>query len=107
MPAPDKVAPGRGLRSRTASLLAFSFAVTADPVSSVAYAIEAALRALNGDLALLVPTMLLVVAIIALVITPYWGVVLFIALACAVTAAAGGIDKDLVLVAAGAEEIPE
>ncbi|MBT1001626.1 amino acid permease [Paenarthrobacter sp. DKR-5] len=43
----------------------------ADPVSSVAYAIEAALRALNGDLALLVPTMVLVVAIIALVILNY------------------------------------
>lgn len=43
----------------------------ADPVSSVAYAVEAALRALNGDLALLVPTMLLVVAIIALVVINY------------------------------------
>ena len=37
----------------------------------MAYAIEAALRALNGDLALLVPTMILVVAIIALVILDY------------------------------------
>ncbi|MEW1820872.1 hypothetical protein AB0323_08795 [Arthrobacter sp. NPDC080031] len=61
----------RGLRSRTALLLAFAFAVMADPVSSVAYAIEAALRALNGDLALLVPTMVLVVAIVALVIVNY------------------------------------
>ncbi|MDI1289243.1 MAG: amino acid permease [bacterium] len=43
----------------------------ADPVSSVAYAIEAALRALNGDLALLLPTMALVVAVVALVITNY------------------------------------
>jgi hypothetical protein len=43
----------------------------ADPVSSVAYAIEAALRALHGDLALLMPTMALVVGIIALVITNY------------------------------------
>src|SRR5438128_4052843 len=42
-----------------------------DPVSSVAYAIEAALRALHGDLALLLPTMALVVGIIALVITNY------------------------------------
>nr|WP_307857527.1 amino acid permease [Paenarthrobacter sp. DKR-5] len=67
------VAPahGRGLHSRTALLLGFAFAVMADPVSSVAYAIEAALRALNGDLALLVPTMVLVVAIIALVILNY------------------------------------
>lgn len=62
---------GRGLRSRTALLLAFAFAVMADPVSSVAYAIEAALRALNGDLALLVPTMVLVVAIVGLVIVNY------------------------------------
>lgn len=62
---------GRALRSRTALLLAFAFAVMADPVSSVAYAIEAALRALNGDLALLVPAMVLVVAIVALVIVNY------------------------------------
>ncbi|MEO8284150.1 MAG: amino acid permease [Pseudarthrobacter sp.] len=75
MAAPENTEPGRGLagalRSRTALLLAFAFAVKADPVSSVAYAIEAALRALNGDLALLVPTMILVVAIIALVILNY------------------------------------
>lgn len=62
---------GRALRSRTALLLAFAFAVMADPVSSVAYAIEAALRALHGDLALLVPTMVLVVAIVGLVIVNY------------------------------------
>lgn len=43
----------------------------ADPVSSVAYAIEAALRELRGDLALLLPTMALVVGVIALVITNY------------------------------------
>ena len=42
-----------------------------DPVSSVAYAIEAALRALDGRLALLVPTMAIVVAIIGLVIANY------------------------------------
>lgn len=75
MPTTDSTAPRRGLhgllRSRTALLLAFAFAVMADPVSSVAYAIEAALRALNGDLALLVPTMTLVVVIIALVILNY------------------------------------
>jgi amino acid transporter len=52
-------------------LIAFALAVMADPVSSVAYAIEAALRALHGDLGLLLPTMALVVAIIALVITNY------------------------------------
>lgn len=44
----------------------------ADPVSSVAYAVEAALRALDGRLDLLLPTMALVVAIIALVIVNYW-----------------------------------
>lgn len=63
---------GRGwLYSGPVLLLAFAFAVMADPVSSVAYAIEAALRALNGDLALLLPTMTLVVALIALVISNY------------------------------------
>jgi len=61
----------RFLRSRTILLLAFAFAVMADPVSSVAYAVEAALRALDGELSLLVPTMLLVVAIIALVVVNY------------------------------------
>ena len=75
MPPMDSAAPHRGLagalRSRPALLLAFAFAVMADPVSSVAYAIEAALRALNGDLELLIPTMVLVVAIIALVILNY------------------------------------
>lgn len=64
-------APTRGLHRRSLLLLAFAFAVMADPVSSVAYAVEAALRALHGDLALIVPTMGLVVAIIALVIVNY------------------------------------
>jgi amino acid transporter len=50
-----------------ALLLAFSFAVMADPVSSVAYAIEAGLRALHGHLHLLVLTMGLVLGIIFLV----------------------------------------
>jgi amino acid transporter len=59
------------LFSRPALLVAFAFAVMADPVSSVAYAIEAALRALDGDLALLLPTMALVVAVVALVIANY------------------------------------
>ncbi len=61
----------RAVGSRPVLLLAFAFAVMADPVSSVAYAVEAALRALGGDLALLVPTMVLVVAIIAMVIVNY------------------------------------
>ena len=59
------------LHSRPALLAAFAFAVMADPVSSVAYAIEAALRALHGELGLLLPAMALVVAIIALIITNY------------------------------------
>jgi hypothetical protein len=57
--------------SRPVLLFAFAFAVMADPVSSVAYAIEAALRALNGDLGLLLPTMILVVAVIGLIIVNY------------------------------------
>lgn len=48
-------------------LFAFAFAVMADPVSSVAYAIEAALRALHGDLGRLMLTMGLVLGIISLV----------------------------------------
>jgi amino acid transporter len=54
---------------------AFAFAVMADPVSSVAYAIEAALRALDGHLELLMPTMAIVIAIIALVTLNYWQLV--------------------------------
>jgi hypothetical protein len=61
----------RLLHTRPVLLLAFAFAVMGDPVSSVAYAIEAALRALDGRLALLVPTMGVVVAIIGLVIANY------------------------------------
>jgi len=48
-------------------LFAFAFAVMADPVSSVAYAIEAGLRRLSGDLLLLIPTMLVVLGIISIV----------------------------------------
>ena len=61
----------RLLQSRQVLLIAFAFTVMGDPVSSVAYAIEAALRALDGDLALLIPTMAIVVAIIGLVISNY------------------------------------
>jgi hypothetical protein len=68
----DRRRPGARLfASRPVLLFAFAFAVMADPVSSVAYAIEAALRALGGDLALLVPTMGLVVVIIAVIIGNY------------------------------------
>lgn len=59
---------GAKRETRTGILLfAFAFAVMADPVSSVAYAIEAGLRALGGDLRLLVLTMGLVLGIISLV----------------------------------------
>lgn len=51
--------------------VAFAFTVMADPVSSIAYAIEAALGALDGDLASLLPTMALVVASVALVAATY------------------------------------
>jgi hypothetical protein len=61
----------RLLNSRPVLLIAFAFAVMGDPVSSVAYAIEAALRALDARLGLLLATMGLVVAIIALVIVNY------------------------------------
>jgi amino acid transporter len=61
--------------TRALLFFAFAFAVMADPVSSVAYAIEAALRALGGHLSLLLPTMGLVIAIIALVTLNYWQLV--------------------------------
>src|SRR5436190_1736053 len=61
----------RLLHTRPVLLLAFAFAVMGDPVSSVAYAIEAALRALDGRLALLLTTMAIVIAIIGLVIANY------------------------------------
>ena len=69
---------GKGRRPPTLSpvgrlllLLAFAFTVMADPISSVAYAIEAALRALGGNLALLLPTMALVIVVIAIVTMNY------------------------------------
>jgi Amino acid permease len=64
-----------GRRTRALLFFAFAFAVMADPVSSVAYAIEAALRALHGHLHLLLPTMGLVIGIIALVTLNYWQLV--------------------------------
>jgi amino acid transporter len=63
------------VRGRAILFFAFAFAVIADPVSSVAYAIEAALRALDGRLDLLVPTMALVIGIIAVVTVNYWRLV--------------------------------
>ncbi|MDN4482677.1 amino acid permease [Demequina lignilytica] len=64
-------AGSRWLHGRTALLLAFAFSVMADPVSSVAYAIEAALRALDGNLALLLPAMSAVVLVVGLVVASY------------------------------------
>lgn len=49
--------------------------VMGDPVSSVAYAIQAALGALGGDLGLLLQTMGLVVAVIAVVVANYLQIV--------------------------------
>ncbi|MET8956546.1 amino acid permease [Streptomyces sp. NPDC004393] len=66
--------PGRTPR-RSILFFAFAFAVIADPVSSVAYAIEAALRALHGDLALLLPTMSLVIGLVVVVTANYWQLV--------------------------------
>lgn len=55
--------------------LAFAFTIMADPVSSVAYTIEASLRALHGHLGLLMATQLIVLAIILLVDVNYWQLV--------------------------------
>lgn len=65
-----RVASPRGT-TRAVLLIAFAFTVMADPISSVSYAIEAALRALDGNLALLLPTMALVVLVIAIVTVNY------------------------------------
>jgi hypothetical protein len=60
---------------RLALFIGFAFAVMADPVSSVAYTIEASLRSLDGHLNLLMATQLIVLAIIALVDVNYWQLV--------------------------------
>jgi hypothetical protein len=72
-PSPPRSTLSR--RTRAVLFFAFAFAVMADPVSSVAYAIEAALRALGGHLNLLLPTMALVIGLIALVTLNYWQLV--------------------------------
>ena len=51
--------------------IAFAFTVMADPVSSVAYAIEAALHGLDGDLDSLFPTVAAIIAIIAVISATY------------------------------------
>ena len=59
------------LTGRAVLFVAFAFTVMADPVSSIAYAIEAALRHLEGDLSDLFPTMGLVIATIAVIAATY------------------------------------
>jgi hypothetical protein len=66
--------PVRGV-TRALLLIGFAFAVMADPVSSVAYTIEASLRALHGHLGLLLATQVIVLGIIALVDVNYWQLV--------------------------------
>jgi len=60
-------ARGSGPR-RSVLFFAFAFAVIADPVASIAYAIEA-------DLALLLPTMSLVIGLVVVVTANYWQLV--------------------------------
>jgi hypothetical protein len=59
------------MSGKLALFVAFAFTVMADPVSSVAYAIQAALHELDGDLVDLAPTMALVVATVAIVAATY------------------------------------
>jgi hypothetical protein len=59
------------LSGRGMLFVAFAFTVMADPVSSIAYAIEAALRHLDGDLGDLFLTMALVIATIAVIAATY------------------------------------
>ena len=67
--------PARGSPGWRASrfhlFVAFAFTVMADPVSSVAYANEAALRALDGDLSDLFVTMAIVIGTIAVIAATY------------------------------------
>ena len=57
--------------ARAVLMVAFAFALMGDPVSSVAYAIEAALRALGGNPALLLPTVAVVVCVVSVVVLNY------------------------------------
>jgi hypothetical protein len=73
--APEIALPYPHRRRQIALFVAFAFAVMADPVSSVAYTIEASLRSLDGHLGLLLPAQLIVLGIIALVDVNYWQLV--------------------------------
>ena len=61
----------RLLTGRGILFVAFAFTVMADPVSSIAYAIESALRHLDGDLGDLFLAMALVIATIAVIAATY------------------------------------
>ena len=61
----------RGLTGRGVLFIAFAFTVMADPVSSIAYAIESALRHLDGNLGDLFLAMALVIATIAVIAATY------------------------------------
>ena len=61
----------RRLSGHAILFIAFAFTVMADPVSSIAYAIESALRHLDGDLGDLFLTMGLVIATIAVIAATY------------------------------------
>jgi amino acid transporter len=63
--------PSGRLTGRAILFVAFAFTVMADPVSSIAYAIESALRHLDGDLGDLFLTMALVIATIAVIAATY------------------------------------
>jgi hypothetical protein len=65
------VQPRGRLTGRGILFIAFAFTVMADPVSSIAYAIESALRKLDGDLGDLFLTMGLVIATIAVIAATY------------------------------------
>jgi hypothetical protein len=59
------------MSGKLAFFIAFAFTVMADPVSSVAYAVQAALDHLDSDLEDLFPTMALVVATVGIVAATY------------------------------------
>jgi len=81
MSLPDQAAlaqsarPALSRRAKASLFIAFAFAIMADPVSSVAYTIEASLRALHGYLGLLMATQVIVLGIILLVDVSYWQLV--------------------------------
>jgi hypothetical protein len=70
-PKEDPVQPLRALTGRRILFIGFAFTVMADPVSSIAYAIESPLRKLDGNLGDLFLTMGLVIATIAVIAATY------------------------------------